>query len=156
MINIIINKSQVFLNYKGVLSYMNRRKSREQAFILLFESSFELQSKEEIIELAQSVRGEKLSSFAKELFKGTIDKNDEIDNSIEHYLQGWKKERLSKVVLAILRLATFEMLYHLDTPVGVSINEAVELAKKYATKEYASYINGVLSAINKNTNIAKS
>ncbi len=135
---------------------MNRRKSREKAFILLFESSFGLQSEEEIIELAQSIRGEEISSFTKELFEGTINKKDDIDKSIEYHLQGWKKERLSKVVLSIMRLATFEMLYHQDTPVGVSINEAVELAKKYATQEDASYINGILSAINKGANVLKS
>lgn len=135
---------------------MNRRRSREQAFILLFESSFGLQSKEAIIELAQSIRGEEISNFTKELFEGTIDKKDDIDKSIEYHLQGWKKERLSKVVLSILRLATFEMLYHLNIPIGVSINEAVELAKKYSTKEDAAYINGVLSSINKGNNIVKS
>ncbi len=131
---------------------MNRRKSREQAFILLFESSFELQSKEEIIALAQSIRKEEISNFSKELFEGTIAKKDDIDHSIEQHLQGWKKDRLSKIVLSILRLAIFEMLYYNDTPVGVSINEAVELAKKYGTKEDASYINGILSSINKGNN----
>lgn len=131
---------------------MNRRKSREQAFILLFESSFELQSKEEIIALAESIRKEEISNFSKELFEGTIDKKDDIDHSIEQHLQGWKKDRLSKIVLSILRLAIFEMLYYNDTPVGVSINEAVELAKKYGTKEDASYINGILSSVNKGNN----
>lgn len=134
---------------------MNRRQSREQAFILIFESSFKLQSKEEIIKLSQSIRGKEVNSFTKELFEGTLDKQDELDNYIETHIQGWGKDRLSKVVLAILRLATFEIFYQSNTPIEVAINEAVEIAKKYSTQEDASYINGVLGSISKDANIVK-
>ena len=129
---------------------MNRTKSREQAFILLFEYSFELNTPEEIINLAQEVRGEKISNFTRNLFLGTINNLETIDKNIEEYLKNWDKSRLSRVSLAVLRLAVYEILYSQENPVSVCINEAVELTKKYALQDDASYINGVLSSIEKN------
>ena len=129
---------------------MNRTKSREQAFILLFEYSFELNTPEEIINLAQEVRGEKISNFTRNLFPGTINNLETIDKNIEEYLKNWDKSRLSRVSLAVLRLAVYEILYSQENPVSVCINEAVELTKKYALQDDASYINGVLSSIEKN------
>ena len=60
---------------------------------------------------------------------------------------GWSIKRITKTALAILRLAIYEIKYYDEIPVSVSINEAVELAKKYATKEDASFINGILSTV---------
>lgn len=129
---------------------MNRTQSREQAFILLFEYSFGLNTPEEIINLAQEVRGEKISNFTRNLFLGTINNLETIDKNIEEYLKNWDKSRLSRVSLAVLRLAVYEILYSQENPVSVCINEAVELTKKYALQDDASYINGVLSSIEKN------
>lgn len=129
---------------------MNRTQSREQAFILLFEYSFGLNTPEEIINLAQEVRGEKISNFTRNLFLGTINNLESIDKNIEEYLKNWDKSRLSRVSLAVLRLAVYEILYSQENPVSVCINEAVELTKKYALQDDASYINGVLSSIEKN------
>ncbi|MBQ3093347.1 MAG: transcription antitermination factor NusB [Clostridia bacterium] len=129
---------------------MNRTQSREQAFILLFEYSFGLNTPEEIINLAQEVRGEKISNFTRNLFLGTINNLENIDKNIEEYLKNWDKSRLSRVSLAVLRLAVYEILYSQENPVSVCINEAVELTKKYALQDDASYINGVLSSIEKN------
>ena len=64
---------------------------------------------------------------------------------------GWSIKRISKSALAILRLAIYEMKYVDSIPVSVSINEAVEIAKKYATKEDAAFINGILSTVAKQT-----
>lgn len=127
---------------------MNRSESREQAFIFLFESIFDSKSADEILEIAKSVREEKISEFSKKLFKGTLDNIEEIDIYIEKYLRGWTKDRLSKVVLSILRLAVFEICFYKENPVSVCINEAVELSKKYATQEDSAYINGVLGSLN--------
>ena len=127
---------------------MKRHESRGQALALLFESSFEGKNPEEILELTNLAREEKISGFSKELFLGTLENLEDIDLLIENNLKGWKKERLSKVVLSILRLGIFEMIYY-KTPVDISIDEAVTLAKEYATKDDASYINGVLGAVAK-------
>ena len=129
---------------------MNRTQSREQAFILLFEYSFNLNSPDEIIDSAQNIREEKISNFTLELFNGTINNLENIDNYIEKNLHGWDKNRISRVTLSILRLALFEILYSKENPINVCINEAVELAKKYALQEDASYVNGVLGAVIKN------
>ncbi len=126
---------------------MNRRKSREQAFIFLFENSFNLQEIDEIIKQAKCAREEELDDFSKSLFYGTIENTENIDKYIDSSLNGWQKERLSYVTISILRLALYEILYCEDIPFSVSINEAVELAKKYGSPEEASYVNGVLGSV---------
>ena len=80
---------------------MSRRKSREQAFIFLFESTFALQNVDEIIKYAESIREEKISDFAKIIFEGVLDNIDDIDSNIEENLNGWEKSRLSKTVISI-------------------------------------------------------
>lgn len=128
---------------------MSRRKSREQAFIFLFESTFGLQSMDEIITNAELIREETVEPFTKELFEGTLNKQNLLDEYIEKNLNGWNKDRLSRTAISILRLAVFEMMFVDDIPLNVSINEAVELAKKYSTKQESAYINGVLASISK-------
>lgn len=126
---------------------MNRRKSREQAFIFLFENSFNLQEIDEIIKQAKCAREEELDDFSKSLLYGAIENTENIDKYIDSNLNGWQKERLSYVTISILRLALYEILYCEEIPFSVSINEAVELAKKYGSPEEASYINGVLGSV---------
>lgn len=125
---------------------MKREESRQQALIFLFENEFSPNTPEEILEMAELLRGEKVSGFSKELFLGTLENLSEIDAVIEKNLKGWKKERLSKVVLSILRLGTFELIYQ-KTPVNIVIDQAVKISQKYATQSDAVYINGVLGAV---------
>lgn len=126
---------------------MDRRQSREQAFIFLFESTFGMNGADEIIANAQLAREEKISKFARALFDGALTHLDEMDKIIDENLMGWKRERLSRTALSVLRLAVYEIMYQEDTPNKVAANEAVELSKKYSTKEESSYINGVLGSI---------
>ena len=126
---------------------MDRRTSREQAFIFLFENTFGLNSPEEIIENAKLAREEKVSAFTKSLFDGVISNFDKIDSIIDENLMGWKRNRISRTALAVLRLAVYEIIFEEDTPNKVAANEAVELSKKYSTKEESSYINGILGSI---------
>lgn len=128
---------------------MNRHESREQAFIFLFESTFGTEKLDEIIEFAKISRDVEISDFAKKLFIGVKYKQDELDVYIEKHLNQWKKNRLSRVTISILRLAVYEMLFENDIPVNVSISEAVELSKKYSDKENTVYINGVLGSISR-------
>ena len=74
-------------------------------------------------------------------------KSEEIDEMLNEYVTGWKTSRMNKVDLSILRLAVYEMKYDEDVPVGVAINEAVELAKKYSGDEGPAFINGVLARL---------
>lgn len=129
---------------------MTRREEREQAFILLFEKSFNQEI--ELCELYDfAVENEAVtgSEFVKSLLFKTWENVESIDSVIEKYSHGWKISRISKVALAVLRLAICEMKYFDDIPFGVSINEAVELCKKYAAKDDSSFVNGILGSVSK-------
>lgn len=128
---------------------MTRSEAREQAFILIFEKSFnEDVPMNELYELAVESEIANKDEFTQALAFGVCEKRDEIDEVIEKYSVGWKKTRMSKVALAVLRLAVFELLFT-QVPVGAAINEAVELSKKYASKEDCTFVNGVLGTVAK-------
>ena len=129
---------------------MTRKMAREEAFILIFEKAFNDSSVDEILELAADVRELKPDDYIKTVFKGVFENLEEIDSLISENAVGWKIERISKTALSVLRLAIFEIEFMDDIPEAVSVNEAVELCKKYATKEDASFVNGILSTVIKN------
>lgn len=125
-----------------------RRKSREQSFIVLFEKSFnEEQSFDEIVEIAIESEVIEKDKFMSNLLKSAEENLVDIDAEIEKNLKGWSKSRISKVSLALLRMAIAEMKYTDDVPVGVSINEAVEICKIYGSDEDKSFVNGVLGSV---------
>lgn len=128
---------------------LRRHEAREQAFLLLFESTFNNNSIDEILDNAMVSREVKINDFSKAIFNGVEENKTEIDSLIEKYSVKWKKNRLPKVTISALRLAIFEMLFLDDVPVSVSINEAVELTKLYAAKEDAAFVNGVLGSFSK-------
>ncbi len=128
---------------------MTRKTARENAFILIFEKSFREESLDEILEIAEEGGELEVDDFCKQLFFGVWENLEKIDKLISENISGWKIGRLSSVALAASRLALFEMLYMDDIPVGVSINEAVELCKKFGTDKDASYVNGTLGAISR-------
>ena len=129
---------------------MTRHESRELAFILIFEKSFQEDlTIVEIIENALEAEIFPTNAFAETLARKVFDNIEDIDAIIDETLVGWSAQRISKVTKAILRLAVCEMKYSENMPVGVAINEAVEIAKKYATQQDASYINGVLGTVAK-------
>lgn len=124
---------------------MTRKEERELAFTLIFEKIFnEELDINEIVDNAVEARLIEENTFAFSLAQLTYENISEIDSIINENAVGWKVGRLPKVSLAILRLALCEILYVPSIPNGVSINEAVELAKKFATQEDASFINGIL------------
>ncbi|MCQ2478263.1 MAG: transcription antitermination factor NusB [Clostridia bacterium] len=128
---------------------MTRKQAREEAFILIFEKQINGESTEDILELAKEVREIEPDEYTVNTFVGVFDKIETIDSLISENLKGWSIKRLSKAVLAILRLAIYEMRYIEEIPVSVSINEAVELAKKYSGKEDSSFVNGLLGTLAK-------
>ena len=83
------------------------------------------------------------------LCENTVSNIEKIDSLITDNLKGWSYSRVSKVAKALLRMAVSEMLYSEDVPVGAAINEAVELAKKYASDDEPSFINGILGSVAK-------
>ena len=126
---------------------MTRHESRELAFVLVFEKSFQDETTiVELIDNAQELELFPANDFAVNLAKKVYENIEDIDNAINDNLVGWSAKRISRVSRAILRLAVCEILYT-DVPVGVAINEAVEITKKFASDEDASYVNGVLGAV---------
>ena len=129
---------------------ISRYKMREQAFILCFEMLFSDTDIDELADNAGDAREEFLSDYAIGCAKGVKEHEKEINAKIsENLKKGWKISRISKVSLALLRLAVYEILYRDDVPTSVSINEAVELSKKYTVKDDTSFINGVLGSVAK-------
>lgn len=122
----------------------NRRKSRDNAFCLLFEWSFHGDETDTMLQNAVEGRELEIDDFARALCTRAIENHESIDALIESYSETWKLSRLSKVTLAVLRLAFCELTLFDDIPLGATVNEAVELCKKYAGEEEASYVNGIL------------
>lgn len=128
---------------------MTRKQAREEAFILIFEKEFNDDALDDILSLAEEVRELKTDDYIKNVFFGVYGNLEKIDGIISQNAVGWSIKRITKTALAILRLAIYEILFYSEIPVSVSINEAVDLAKKYATKEDASFINGILATVAK-------
>ncbi|MEE1239504.1 MAG: transcription antitermination factor NusB [Acutalibacteraceae bacterium] len=128
---------------------MTRKQAREEAFILVFEKEFNDNGIEDILEAAAEARDLEPDEYINAVFKGVYEHLEELDSIISESSVGWSITRISKTALCIMRLAIFEMKYLDDIPVSVSINEAVELCKKYATENDASFVNGILSTVAK-------
>ena len=128
---------------------MTRKMAREEAFILIFEKGFSGDSTEDILDLAGEARDLVPDDYIKTVFFGVYDKVEELDGIISENAVGWRIDRISKTALCVLRLALYEIKYMSDIPLSVSINEAVEICKKYATEADASFVNGILSTVAK-------
>lgn len=126
---------------------LSRSEQREQAFAIVFERIFNNVSIDELLSHAVEARDLTIGDYARTAANGVDAHLEEIDAAIEKFAVGWQKKRISKVSLAILRLAVYEMRYEADVPVSVAINEAVELSKKYASTEDASFVNGLLGSL---------
>lgn len=134
-----------------------RRISREMALKVLFQIDLVSTNIEEV--LKYTFEDGKLSDEVKEftliLVKGVMSNLSEIDKVINNYTNNWSLERITNIDRNILRMAIYEILYLKNIPKSVSINEAIELAKKYGTKSSFSFVNGVLGKIDKNDKIVK-
>lgn len=132
---------------------ISRRQLREDTFVLCFENLFKEISIEEAVEAAKEADDKEYDAYSIACASAIEEKKEELDEIIEKHLKkSWKISRISKVSHAILRLATYEIKYIDDIPCAVSINEAVELAKKYTVPDDSSFINGVLGAIVRDNN----
>ncbi len=127
-----------------------RRKSRELALQMLFESEFypekSLLKQFDDFGANFKVRAEVLD-FAKNLFFGVKEHGDDINKLLECYSDHWKIHRMSFIDRNIIRLSLYEMLYIKDIPPSVSIDEAIEIAKHYGSEDSAAFVNGILDKI---------
>lgn len=130
-----------------------RRHAREQALQLLYQVDLGERSMDEALRLfwADEEEGEEtppdVVEFARILARGTAARRDEIDEHISEASINWKIARMSLVDRNILRIATFEFLALDDVPAMVSINEAIELGKRFGTSDSGGFINGILDRI---------
>ncbi len=124
----------------------SRRKSREYALQLLFQSDFlETAGEDDLFWIGRS-NDEKTREFARVLYRSYIDNQESIDRLIQRHSKHWRIERMATVDRNILRMAISEFLVS-STPCAVVINEAIEIAREYSGEESTEFVNGVLDAV---------
>ena len=129
-----------------------RRKSRENAIILLYQRDLLEKKIEEIIE-NNLLAGKEYDQFTLKLTKGVDKHRKRIDRMIMDVVENWTLERIAIVDRNILRVAIYEMLYEDDIPLKVSVDEAIEIAKSLGQKEDTpKFVNGILGKILNNIN----
>ena len=128
---------------------MGRRASREMAMKLLYQLEFQNDSIDEQKKLffEENTISGKDQVYISDVVEGVSKNKDYISNLIEVHSKGWKISRISKVDLSIMRLSIYEICFRDDIPYSVSVNEAVELAKKFSNEDAGSFVNGILSKI---------
>jgi N utilization substance protein B len=132
---------------------MSRKQSREFAMQLLYQMEIRGGDENDDREAQMSLAFEESErsyvandrNYIEDVVRGVFANLGELDSIVENNAKGWKLSRIAKIDLSILRLCIYEIKYRDDIPFVISINEAVELAKKYGAEESGSFINGILS-----------
>ena len=131
-----------------------RRKSREFALQILYQIDLSRENVRDALELFwqnfQVSEGDR--EFSDKLVLGVCRHKEKIDRAIEEYSANWSLKRMSKVDRNVLRLAIFELFYCHDIPPKVTLNEAVDLGKKFGSEKSGSFINGILDSISVSIN----
>jgi N utilization substance protein B len=123
-----------------------RRDARELALRVLFQVDMARVEPGAAMEasFSEGAHEEEALSFARQLVLGAVQHRDRIDQVINHHARGWTLDRMANIDRNVLRLAIYEILYLPDIPPSVSVDEAVEMAKKYSTAESGRFVNGIL------------
>lgn len=130
---------------------MSRTQGRDVAFKILFESDYQELAPEEALTAFEEVHGRlprKTRAFALALVAGALEHKAALDARLSETARNWRLDRMGRVERSILRLGVYELLYG-DVPTAVVIDEAVELAKRYAGEEAGAFVNGVLDAVHR-------
>lgn len=128
---------------------MTRREIRDSAFKLIFEQLLRSDDIQELYEIAEEIDEITVNDEVKKLVDGTLAHKDELDNIISGYSKSRSISRISKINLAILRIALYESIYDDNTPMNAAISEAIKLSMTYTYQEDTSFINGVLGAFSR-------
>lgn len=129
-----------------------RTKARECALKILYQMEMTKDSCDDSIRIfweGEPQPEEAVKEFANQLIRGVNGNIKEIDKAISEYATNWQINRMAVVDRNILRIATFEMFYIDDIPPKVSINEAIDIAKKYGDTDSSKFVNGILDKISK-------
>lgn len=125
-----------------------RRKARELALQMLFQTDFNREQKAPPVSFwAENKALPQVKAFAELLAQGVIRHLPEIDKVVEQYTQHWAPERMAIIDRNILRFAIFELLYLKEIPPKVTMNEAIEIAKKYGNEDSGAFVNGILDRV---------
>ncbi len=126
-----------------------RTKAREYALQLLYKSDITKNPEYEALDSfwKEEELEEEVREFSRQLFSGVIQNLEVIDNKISGFAENWNLKRMAVVDRNILRMGSYELIYMSDIPPKVSINEAVDLAKKYSGEEAGKFVNGILDRI---------
>ncbi|HEX3035908.1 MAG TPA: transcription antitermination factor NusB [Thermodesulfobacteriota bacterium] len=135
-----------------------RRRARELTLQFLYQYDTLKESSPEEVNVQETINElfwktkevslqDEVKEFADTLIKGTCENMDGIDDIIDRYSEHWKLSRMSRIDRNILRMAVYELVYLRGIPPAVTINEAVELAKRYGTEESGAFVNGILDKV---------
>lgn len=139
---------------------MARRKSRIIAFQALYSWDVNNIPLEELLEFAwvdeqmQEKLGDENLTFTRMLISGTIENIEKVDETIKAHLTNWDFDRLKKVDLAVLRISVYPLLFQLDMPSTIIIDEAVDISKEYGSDDSFKFINAILDSIKKSCRTA--
>ena len=127
---------------------LNRREARAAVFELLFETEFKADERiEEVFAISVENREIPTDEYIKRAYFGVYENQEKIDGLLGAHSNGWKTHRLTRLSRSIMRLAVYEMLFEENIPYSVSINEAIELTKKYDDPKARAFVNGVLNSV---------
>lgn len=130
------------------MSQLKRKEARELVIGLLFETEFKTEeSSKEIFAISTENREIPEDEYVREAYFGVCDNRERIDTLIGAHSNGWKTHRLTRLSRSVMRLAVYEMLFCEDIPYSVSINEAIELTKKFDDPKARAFVNGVLNSV---------
>lgn len=129
---------------------MKRRKSREFALQILFQLDIRKENPTATVLKrfwAENDVDDEIRSFTEEIVKGTYKHLTRINEQIHVCAKNWSLDRMAAVDRNVLRIAVYEILYRIDIPSSVTINEAIEIAKKFGTDDSGSFVNGILDSV---------
>lgn len=133
------------------LRMSSRRKGRELALQILFQLDMVSSGVDEAIKAfwktQEELPSEDTREFCEELVRGAVEHHEEIDRFVEETSSNWRLSRMPVVDRNVLRMAVYEMLYRDDIPTTVTINEAIDVGKRFGSEDSGAFINGILDKI---------
>lgn len=129
---------------------MKRRKAREYALQILFQLDIRKEKPSATIFRRfweEHSPDDEVKTFTEEIVKGAYRHLEKINRQIHACAKNWSLDRMATVDRNVLRMAVYEILYRMDIPASVTINEAIEIAKKYGTDESGAFVNGILDSV---------
>lgn len=131
------------------MNRLQRHLGRELSLLWLYEIEVGIVPVDEaLMSVPESIKGiqEEGLDFALQLVHGVLEERKSIDQTITKYSRGWSITRLAAIERNVLRIALYELLHQPDIPTSVSVNEAVDIAKRYGTEDSGKFVNGILGA----------